>query len=180
MSPAVQDVPRLVVVERVDHRRDKADRRVRLSGLVHLADLLDDLQLDVEQGSPAGLDVVFLAEAIELQINRVEARLGDLLEEAFLRRDPDPVRRDLDLTEPHLLRGLHDLGELRVNRRLAPRELDRGHRDRALCPQDRELVDDLLERRLEHISGRVRVREADIRPRSRSRSRSGTSGCTGS
>ncbi len=126
-----------------------------------LSDLLDDPHLDIQERTAPRHDVVLLPQAVELKVDCVQPGLRDLLEEALLDCEPDAVRRDLDLGEPHLLGRLHDLRELGVDRRLSASELDRGHGDGALGPEDRELVHDLLEGRLEYVSGRVRVREAN-------------------
>src|SRR3990170_5039581 len=155
----VQDLAGLVVVEGVHHRRNEDDGRALPRR--HLPDLLDDPQLDVHERAPPGFDVILLLQPVELKVDRVEARLHGPLQEALLRRELDPVRRDLNLREAHLLRRANDLVELRVDRRLPARELDRRHGDRPLRTEDRELVHDLLVRGLKHITGRVRVREAD-------------------
>src|SRR5207302_9423351 len=104
----------------------EADRWRREVLALPLAHARDYLKLDIQERPAAGLDVVLLAESVELQVNRVQARFGDLVEEAVFRRQPDAVRRHLDLGEAHFLGSFHDLRELRVDRRLAARELDRG------------------------------------------------------
>src|SRR5207302_4396197 len=97
------------------HRRDEADRWRREVLALSLAHALDYLKLDIQERPAAGLDVVLLAESVELQVNRVQARFGDLVEEAVFRRQPDAVRRHLDLWEAHFLGSFHDPQELRVD-----------------------------------------------------------------
>ncbi len=154
-----QDLPDLVVVEGVDHGGDEADGGAGVRG--HLPHPLDDLLLRLEEGDAPGEDVVLLLQPVELEVDRVEARLVGVLEEARLVGEQDAVGGHLDLGEAHLPGRLDGLHELRVDGGLAPRELEGVHGHRALGPEDRELVDDLLVGGLEDVARGVRVREAD-------------------
>jgi len=149
-----QDRHHLVVVDRPGNGRHVDDLHPRP------ADRLDRLQLRVEERPPAQRRVDPVVEAVELQVDRVEAGLGRPRREIGIRQ-LDPVRRDLQVREAQFASVAEDVEEVGVDRRLAAGELHHAPLHRLLAAVEAQHLLHLLARRLVHRPGDVRVGETD-------------------
>ena len=161
--------PDLLLVEPADQGRDEDDgeglvglaRRELGRGGVGLTGRLDGLLLDLEERDTPHLPVDLVVQAVELQVQSVQARVPRSLGEAGLVGHPDAVRGDLDLLEAEVPGHRAGVQEQRRERRLPARELDGDRADRLLLPEGLQHEVDLLAGGLVDVPRGVRVREAD-------------------
>ena len=152
----LQDVADLVVVDAVDDRHDERDVDAVL------LQVLDRAQLDVVEVADLAVLVVLVADAVELQVGEAQARLGRLLREVLVLREADAVGRALD-GEVAELAGVADRRqEVRRERRLAARELDRQLAARLDRGRVVEQLLDLFPLELVDVADLVGVHEARV------------------
>ena len=118
----IDDATELVLVDAAFDRRHQRDVQPRRGQAVQGADaLLDDVGFAAQRERRSAL------EPVELKVER-RLDLGELLDELVVARNPLAVGVDHDEADAARLRGLHEVDDLRMNRRLAAGELhDLGH-----------------------------------------------------
>ena len=148
------DVADLVIVEAFDDGGNEDDFQAGFP------DVFDALQLLFPQGFAARAAVDIVADAVELQIERVQAGFLGLLGE-FQIGEFQAVGGRLEMRKAHLLGHAEDIEETRVNGRLAARKLHDAAGHGPLVAQRLQHLADGLEIRLVNVTGGVGVGEAD-------------------
>src|SRR5271157_2846674 len=146
------DVADLVIVETLDDRRNEDNLHARRAAV------LDDLHLSLEQRLPARAAIHVVSDTIELQVERVQSRCLRLLRELQISKR-DSIRRGLNVGKSHVPRHGENFEKLRMDRRLAARELHHAAIDWALAAQRLQHHAHLLDIRLIQITCNVGVRE---------------------
>ena len=152
------DRSHLVVVDALDNGRHKDDLHVGA------ADLLDGPLFEVPEPAVPRSQVGRVREAVELQIQVVQARLLAAAGEVILLRDAQPVGRDLDVRKAHLAGGPDTVEEPRMKGRFAAGELDHPARHGAHLAEGPQHLDHLLVGRFIDVALGVGIGEADRAP----------------
>ncbi len=150
----LQDLPDLIFIDAAGDGRHIDDLDAGL------ADGLDRLQFVFQQLAAARLLVYVVVHAVELQVDRMQARFGGTHGEIRIRK-LDPVRGHLDVAEAHLLGAAQDLEEVGVDGRFPARKLDQTAGHRLLVPIEPQHVHDLFFARLVDFSRDIGVGKAD-------------------
>ncbi len=115
-DPVPDDRADLVLVDALLDRGDERHRQPQLGGAVERPLLVGAEVLAADR------EVRLALEAVELQV-QMRAQLGELLAEAAVAREPDPVRVQHHRADSLRLGERDHLEDLRMDRRLAAREL---------------------------------------------------------